>query len=83
MNINISNSFNQIQERIDNSDIEHKDVVKAAVKMIEEELEKDCIKKENIQEAVKTVDKLKGNASWIIPMIMNTIVSVLTKIPLT
>ncbi len=51
--------------------------------MIEEELEKDCIKKENIQEAVKTVDKLKGNASWIIPMIMNTIVSVLTKIPLT
>lgn len=79
VNININNSFNHILKKIDHSKIENKDIVKEAVKMIEEELEKDCIKKDNIQEAMGKVDKFKGNANWIIPMIMSTIVSFLTR----
>jgi hypothetical protein len=51
--------------------------IKEALKNIEEEFKNDCISKSEIQASLSTIDLLKGNAYWIIPMILQLITSIL------
>ncbi len=75
--INIDESFNQIYNRIDEENVQNMEEIKEALKNIEEEFKNDCISKSEIQASLSTIDLLKGNAYWIIPMILQLITSIL------
>ena len=69
-NISIENSFNSIYDEIKDKNPPEKERIVVAVKSLERELEKETPNKSSIR---KSVDILKQNAPWIVPVVIEVI----------